>query len=77
MDDQVIKSYASPTRGAILVYPVVTKGHPKVSADALDPSDVHMCFELWAPLELVAAWLASRSIQSAEPGRLRTAPSCR
>ena len=50
VDDQVIKSYASPTRGAILVYPVVTKGHPKVSAEALDPSDVHMCFELWAPL---------------------------
>ena len=49
-DDPVIKSYASSTRGAILVYPVVTKGHPKVSADALDPSDVHMCFELWAPL---------------------------
>ena len=50
VDDQVVKSYASPTRGAILVYPVVTKGHPKVKADALDPSDVHMCFELWAPL---------------------------
>ena len=50
VDDPVIKSYASSTRGAILVYPVVTKGHPKVSADALDPSDVHMCFELWAPL---------------------------
>jgi Z1 domain len=50
VDDQVIKSYASPTRGAILVYPVVTKGHPKVRAEALDPSDVHMCFELWAPL---------------------------
>jgi Z1 domain len=50
MDDQVIKSYASPSRGAILIYPVVTKGHPKVTADALDPSDVHMCFELWAPL---------------------------
>ena len=50
VDDQVIKSYASPARGAILVYPVVTKGHPKVKADSLDPSDVHMCFELWAPL---------------------------
>jgi hypothetical protein len=48
--DQIVKSYASPTRGAILVYPVVTKGHPKVTADALDPSDVQMCFELWAPL---------------------------
>ena len=50
VDDRVIKSYASPTRGAILVYPVITKGHPKVKADALDSSDVHMCFELWAPL---------------------------
>jgi hypothetical protein len=50
VDDRVIKSYASPTRGAVLVYPVVTKGHPKVKADALDSSDVHMCFELWAPL---------------------------
>ena len=50
MGDPVTESYAAPARGAILVYPVVTKGHPKVSADALDPSDVHMCFELWAPL---------------------------
>jgi hypothetical protein len=50
VDDRVIKSYASPARGAILVYPVVTKGHPRVKADALDPSDVHMCFESWAPL---------------------------
>jgi hypothetical protein len=50
VDDQVVESYASPTRGAILLYPVITKGHPKVKADALDPSDVHMCFELWAPL---------------------------
>jgi hypothetical protein len=50
VDDRVIKSYASPTRGAILVYPVITKGHPKVKADALDLSDVNMCFELWAPL---------------------------
>jgi hypothetical protein len=48
--DEVIKSFASAARGAVLVYPVVTKGHPKVKADALDPSDVHMCFELWAPL---------------------------
>lgn len=48
--DQVIASYASPARGAILLYPVVTKGHPKVKQDALDPSDVFMCFELWAPL---------------------------
>jgi hypothetical protein len=50
VDDQIIKSYASPSRGAILVYPVITKGHPKVKAEALDPSDIHMCFELWAPL---------------------------
>ena len=50
LDDRVIKSYASPTRGAILIYPVVTKGHPKVKADALDPTDVNMCFELWAPV---------------------------
>jgi hypothetical protein len=49
-DDEVIRSYASLTRGAILLYPVVTKGHPKVKQDALDPSDVFMCFELWAPL---------------------------
>jgi Z1 domain len=50
LDDRVIKSYASLTRGAILIYPVVTKGHPKVKADALDPSDVNMCLELWAPM---------------------------
>jgi hypothetical protein len=50
VDDEVIKSYASPTRGAILLYPVVTKGHQKVKLDALNPSDVFMCFELWAPL---------------------------
>ena len=50
VDDQVIKSFAAPARGAILVYPVITKGHPKISADALDRSDVHMCFELWAPV---------------------------
>jgi hypothetical protein len=49
VDDEVIKSYASPTRGGVLLYPVVTKGHPKVELDALDPSDVFMCFELWAP----------------------------
>ena len=61
MGDQVIKSYASPTRGAIIVYPVVTKGHPKVQADALDPSDVHMCFELWAPLS--SCPLGSRLVQ--------------
>jgi hypothetical protein len=50
LGDQVIKSYASPARGAILIYPVVTKEHPKVKADVLDRSDVYMCFELWAPL---------------------------
>jgi hypothetical protein len=59
VDDQVIKSYASPARGAILVYPVVTKGHPKVKEDALDPSDVYMCFELWAPL---SSWPAGRRL---------------
>lgn len=50
LDDEVINSYASPSRGVILLYPVVTKGHPKVKLDALDPADVFMCFELWAPL---------------------------
>ena len=50
VDDEVIRSYASTTRGGVLLYPVVTKGHPKVKLDALDPSDVFMCFELWAPL---------------------------
>jgi hypothetical protein len=50
VNDEVIKSYASSTRGAILLYPVVTKGHPKVKLDALDSTDVFMCFELWAPL---------------------------
>lgn len=48
--DPVIESYASPARGAVLLYPVVTKGHPKVEQDALDPSDVFMCFELWSPV---------------------------
>jgi hypothetical protein len=59
--DDAIRSYASPNRGAVLLYPVVTKGHPKVKADALDPSDIHMCFELWAPLSSCRA--GSRLVQ--------------
>lgn len=50
LDDETIRSYASPTRGAMLLYPVVTKGHPKIKQDALDPADVFLCFELWAPV---------------------------
>lgn len=50
VNDQVVESFASPGRGAVLIYPVVTKGHPKIRADALDEADVHMCFELWAPV---------------------------
>lgn len=47
--DDVIKSYASPNRGAMLLYPVVIKEHPQVQLGALNPADVFMCFELWAP----------------------------
>ncbi len=61
VDDPVIKSYASPSRGTILVYPVITKGHPKVTVGALDPSDIHMCFELRAPLS--SCPLGSRLVQ--------------
>jgi hypothetical protein len=50
VDDQVINSYAARNRGAMLFYPVVTKGHPRVEKDALERSDVFMCFELWAPI---------------------------
>jgi hypothetical protein len=50
LNDETIRSYASLTRGAMLLYPVVTKGHPKVKQDALDPTDVFLCFELWAPV---------------------------
>jgi hypothetical protein len=61
LDDEVINSYASPSRGVILLYPVVTKGRPKVKLDALDPADVFMCFELWAPLSSCAP--GSRLVQ--------------
>ena len=50
LDDQVVMTYAQPNRGALLLYPVVTKGHPKIKQNALDPADVYMAFELWAPL---------------------------
>jgi hypothetical protein len=50
LHDEVAMKYAAPTRGVLLLYPVVTKGHPKVKQDALDPADVYMAFEIWAPL---------------------------
>jgi hypothetical protein len=49
LDDEVIMRYAQPKRGALLLYPVVTKGHPKIKHGALDPADVYLAFELWAP----------------------------
>lgn len=50
LNDETARKYASFKRGALLLYPVVAKGHPKVKQDALDPSDVYMAFELWAPV---------------------------
>ena len=50
LDDEVLMRYAQPKRGALLLYPVVTKGHPKIKGNALDPADIYMAFELWAPL---------------------------
>jgi hypothetical protein len=49
LGDEALEWYAAPKRGALLAYPVVTKGHPKVKQNALDPADVFLAFELWAP----------------------------
>jgi Z1 domain len=54
LDDEALMRYAQPKRGALLLYPVVTKGHPKIRENALDPSDVYMAFELWAPVSSCA-----------------------
>ena len=54
LGDEVVESYAAPKRGALLAYPVVTRGHPKVKRNALDPADVFLAFELWAPLSSCA-----------------------
>jgi hypothetical protein len=54
LGDEVLESYAAPKRGALLAYPVVAKGHPKIKQNALDPTDVFMAFELWAPLSSCA-----------------------
>lgn len=50
LDDEVAMKYAQPKRGALLLYPVVTKGHPKIKQNALDSTDVYLAFELWAPV---------------------------
>ncbi|HXL95441.1 MAG TPA: Z1 domain-containing protein [Streptosporangiaceae bacterium] len=50
LGDEVVESYTAPRRGALLAYPVVTKGHPNVKRSALDPADVFLAFELWAPV---------------------------
>ena len=54
LGDEAVETYAAPKRGALLAYPVVTKGHPNVKRDALDPADVFMAFELWAPVSSCA-----------------------
>ena len=50
LDDEVAINYAQPKRGAVLLYPVVTKGHPKIKENALDAADIYLAFELWAPV---------------------------
>jgi hypothetical protein len=50
LDDPVVMGYAAPKRGALLLYPVVTKDHPRIKQNALDPVDVYLAFELWAPM---------------------------
>lgn len=47
--DPVIERYKSPTRGAVLVYPVITKEPPRVTQDGIDPQEVTLAVELWAP----------------------------
>ena len=54
LGDEAIGTYAAPNRGAFLAYPVVAKGHPNVKRNALDPADVFMAFELWAPVSSCA-----------------------
>jgi hypothetical protein len=54
LGDEAVETYAAPSRGALLAYPVVTKGHPNVKRNALDPADVFMAFELWAPVSSCA-----------------------
>jgi hypothetical protein len=54
LGDEAVETYAAPNRGALLAYPVVTKGHPNVKRNALDPADVFMAFELWAPVSSCA-----------------------
>jgi len=49
LGDEAVEMYTAPKRGALLAYPVVTNGHPNVKRSALDPADVFLAFELWAP----------------------------
>ena len=67
VDDQVIKSFAAPARGAILVYPVVTKGHPNKCGRARPIGRPHV-LRVVGSSELVPARFASRPIQGPEPG---------
>jgi hypothetical protein len=48
--DPVLATYASPSRGAIILYPVVTNDHPEAVGSSIDPHEVNLCFELWAPV---------------------------
>jgi hypothetical protein len=50
LDDEAAMEYAQPKRGVVLLYPVVTKGHPKIKQNALDSADIYLAFELWAPV---------------------------
>jgi hypothetical protein len=50
VDDEIAMKYARPKRGALLLYPVVTRGHPEIQQNALDPANVYLAFELWAPV---------------------------
>ena len=50
-----IGAYANPARGALLVYPVVGEEHPAAILDALDPAQVTLAFELYAPVSACTA----------------------
>jgi hypothetical protein len=59
--DPVVEGYMSPARGAVLVYPVVTKEPPRITRDGIDPQEVTLAFELWAPASSIPA--NSRKVQ--------------
>lgn len=49
LDDEAAMKYKASKRGVLLLYPVVTNVHLKIKQNALDPADVYLAFELWAP----------------------------